>query len=118
MAARKVDLGFYCLGNGIAVANRAVKEYGDYKNVAHISVYGRIRWYVKENYLSAEDKQRIIEQAENYAKKNKAQFEKLPENRQYATLLDNEKVLMKFLGDKRNWTEKLPEMRQYYYEVY
>ena len=34
------------LGNGLTVCNKAVTEHGDYKQIAHISNGGKIKWYV------------------------------------------------------------------------
>ena len=34
------------LGNGLTVCNSAVTEHGDYKQIAHISNGGKIKWYV------------------------------------------------------------------------
>ena len=118
MAARKIDLMFGCLGNGVTVCNKAVMEHGDYKNVAHISVYGKITFYVPLDYLPEEEMSKIQTMADNEAKENKAKFEALPMYRQYATMLDNTRVWRKFCDDKRGVAEKLPEMREYFYEVY
>ena len=42
----RFELFFGCLGNGLAVCNSAVTEHGDYKQIAHISNGGKIKWYV------------------------------------------------------------------------
>ena len=34
------------LGNGLTVCNSAVTEHGDYKQIAHISNGGKIKWYI------------------------------------------------------------------------
>lgn len=34
------------LGNGLTVCNKAVEEHGDYKQIAHISPAGNIKWYI------------------------------------------------------------------------
>lgn len=43
--AKKYDLMYCGLGNGTTVCNRAEEEHGDYKNIAHISDNGKIKYY-------------------------------------------------------------------------
>lgn len=43
---RKFELFMGYLGNGCTVCNKAVEEHGDYKQVAHISNAGNIKFYV------------------------------------------------------------------------
>ena len=42
----RFELFMGCLGNGLTVCNSAVTEHGDYKQIAHISNGGKIKWYV------------------------------------------------------------------------
>ena len=44
----KYDIGMARKGNGITVYNRAEEESGDYKNVAHISDNGTVKYYDKK----------------------------------------------------------------------
>jgi hypothetical protein len=44
----KYDIGMARKGNGITVYNRAEEESGDYKNVAHISDNGVVKYYDKK----------------------------------------------------------------------
>jgi hypothetical protein len=44
----KYDIGMARKGNGITVYNRAEEEAGDYKNVAHISDNGVVKYYDKK----------------------------------------------------------------------
>ena len=60
----KFELFMGCLGNGVTVCNKAVTEHGDYKKVAHISEHGHIKFYVSEDYISADAMQRIKQTAE------------------------------------------------------
>lgn len=46
MRKEKFELFLGCLGNGVTVCNKAVKENGDYKIIAHIAECGKITWYV------------------------------------------------------------------------
>lgn len=66
----KFELFMGCLGNGVTVCNKAVAESGDYKEVAHISEHGVIKFYVSEDYIPAEAMQRI----RNTAEANKVEF--------------------------------------------
>lgn len=40
------ELFMGCLGNGLTVCNKAVMEHGDYKQIAHVSPAGNIKWYI------------------------------------------------------------------------
>lgn len=40
------ELFMGCLGNGLTVCNKAVMEHGDYKQIAHTSPAGNIKWYI------------------------------------------------------------------------
>jgi len=44
----KYDIGMARKGNGITVYNRAEEEKGDYKNIAHISDNGMVKYYDKK----------------------------------------------------------------------
>lgn len=64
MKARKFELFLCCLGNGITVCNKAVREHGSYKIIAHICNNGIIKLYVSEDYIPDEDIQKILRAAE------------------------------------------------------
>lgn len=68
MQARKFELFFGCLGNGITVCNKAVTENNDYKTIAHISNNGMIKLYVSADYIPSEDMRRIERTATNQRK--------------------------------------------------
>lgn len=40
------ELFMGCLGNGLTVCNKAVMKQNDYKQIAHISPAGNIKWYI------------------------------------------------------------------------
>lgn len=42
----KFELFMGSLGNGLTVCNKAVMEHGDYKQIAHVSPAGNIKWYI------------------------------------------------------------------------
>ena len=119
MLAKKFELGMYCLGNGTTVCNKAIKEYGDYKYIAHISVAGNIKLYVSEDYIPAEDMESIRRVAESEGKKFREDFEKRDEHSQYMAILDSlgMKKMFEATNDKRPLHEKLPELREYYYSI-
>lgn len=114
---KNFELFMCCLGNGITVCNKAVMEYGDYKQIAHISNAGNIKLYVSDNYIPAEEMEKI----KNVAKANKekfvANFEKLPKLNQYSKILDALpcQQMCDALRDKRDVSEKIPELREWYY---
>lgn len=47
------------LGNGLTVCNKAVMEHNDYKQIAHISPVGNIKWYVPVSYVPGPELLRI-----------------------------------------------------------
>ena len=47
----KFELFMGCLGNGLTVCNKAVMEHGDYKQIAHISPAGNIKWYIPVEFV-------------------------------------------------------------------
>lgn len=117
MNAIKFDLGLYCLGNGITVCNRAVKENGDYKIVAHISNSGKIKYCVDLSYIPEYAILRINECSETIKNEFAAAFNRYNKERQYSILMENSKVFMKFIGDKRPWKDRFEEMKDYYFDV-
>lgn len=64
MSENKFELFMCCMGNGTTVCNKAVTEHGDYKQIAHISEHGHIKFYVSESYIPADVMQKIKEVAE------------------------------------------------------
>lgn len=53
------ELFMGCLGNGLTVCNKAVMEHGDYKQIAHISPAGNIKWYIPVSSVPGPDLLRI-----------------------------------------------------------
>lgn len=117
--ARKFEIGFYCLGNGTTVANKATMENGDYKTIAHISEGGNIRLYVAESYIPAAEMGKIKAMANRDKAEFMKRFEGLPEVEQYGKIIERvpHEKFMEFVGDKRPLAEKLPAMREYYYTI-
>ena len=81
MAAKNFELFLGCLGNGVTVCNSAVMENGDFKMVAHISVEGKITWYVSEDYPPADALASIQACAEQERVKYEAWLNGLPPRR-------------------------------------
>lgn len=88
MKAKKFELFMCCLGNGITVCNKAVREYGDYKYVAHIGDNGKITWYVSNDYVPEVEKQKIENAAEDQRKEYMKWWNKLSIYEKYGKLLD------------------------------
>lgn len=72
MTAKNFELFIGYLGNGATLANCAVIEGGDYKQIGHISNAGNIKLYVVPDYIPAEAMQKIQETAEEHKKKTLA----------------------------------------------
>lgn len=53
------ELFMGCLGNGLTVCNKAVMEHNDYKQIAHISPAGNIKWYIPVSSVPGPDLLRI-----------------------------------------------------------
>ena len=119
MKAKKFELFMCCLGNGTTVCNKAVREYGDYKTIAHISAAGNIKFYVPGDYIPPEDMARIRSCADSDKAKFRADFEKMDKYEQYGAILDrlNHADFMRVTADKRPFDERLPELREYYYSI-
>lgn len=69
---KKFELFMGCFGNGTTVCNKAVMEHGDYKVIAHITDWGKIKWYVPEATVPEDVKEKIklvaAKDRENYLK--------------------------------------------------
>lgn len=64
--AKKFELFIGYLGNGATVCNSAFMENGDYKQIAHISVAGNIKLYVKEDYIPKDAMEKIKATAQSH----------------------------------------------------
>lgn len=89
MKAQKFKLWMGCLGNGITVCNSAVQEHGDYKHIAHISNGGNITLYVPEDYIPADEYQRISDTARKMRKEFMDEFDRLDETRKYQIMCNS-----------------------------
>ena len=78
-----------CLGNGITVCNKAVREYGDYKKVAHISEKGNIKFYVSDGYIPADAMEKIRNAAERQKESYRKYWESLDVGRKYEIILSS-----------------------------
>lgn len=88
MVKKPVDLGFYCLGNGLTIADRNRMEYGDYKRIAHIQPWGKITWSVRRESLPADDVLTIERHAARMKGEYLAYWHKLPLIDRYDKLLN------------------------------
>lgn len=116
---KNFELWFGCLGNGTTVCNKAVEENGDHKTIAHISVAGNIRFYVKESYIPVGIMEKIKAMADREATEFQKRFEALPLIVQYGKIIDAvpHGKFMEITRDKRPLEEKLPALREYYYSI-
>lgn len=86
---KRFELFMGCLGDGITVCNKAVKENGDYKVIAHIRENGKINWYVDPaSYVPGDALLKIEHTANVQSKKWERWFSAMPEMKQYEFLLD------------------------------
>ena len=113
-----------CLSNGTIVCNKAVKEYGEYKSIARISVGGNIKYYVPEDYISQEGMQTIRKRTDSDKVRFCADFEKMGKYEQYEKILGSFVLyklkpadFLKVAADKRSFDERLLELREYYYSL-
>lgn len=100
------------LGNGLTVCNKAVEEHGDYKQIAHISPAGNIKWYVPIGYVPGPALLRIEHVADAMYHNYKDALERdiaadMP--RMYYRMLDvlPTSALLDFLKDAK--TDTLPD---------
>lgn len=89
MKAKKFELWFGCLGNGITVCNSAVMEHGDFKHIAHIQPYGKVKLYVEKDYIPTEDLKRIYDMAILQKMKYLEWWNKIPLIKRYEMMLDH-----------------------------
>lgn len=73
----KFELFMGFLGNGITLCNKAVEEYGDYKQIGHIGEDGKLRLYVNQNYIPTEAMDTIQKMAHEQRQKYLSWWDKL-----------------------------------------
>lgn len=73
---KKFELDMCWLGGGITVCNKAVKENGEYQQIAHISYTGNIRFYVPVTSIPGPDLLRIEHRANAMYEKAKQTMER------------------------------------------
>ena len=119
MMAGKFELWFGCFGNGTTVCNKAVARNGEYKKIAHISEAGNIRLYVPESHIPPTEMEKIRAMAIRNKAEFRRCFERLPQATQYGKIIDkvSHERFMEIVADKRPLSEKLPEIREYYYTI-
>lgn len=118
--ARKFEMFMGCFGNGTVVANKAVMEHGDYKNVCLISPAGNIKWYVDMGYVPDEDRKRIFKAAEQGKRSFMEWFNNLSVEEQYSQMLRvNSPVVMDILSDKNDLSmgQKVEKYKAKYFDL-
>ena len=76
MVAKKFELFIGYLGNGATVCNKAVCENGDYKQIAHISEAGNIKYYVPVDYIPGDALLRIEHLADTHRENTKQRLDR------------------------------------------
>ena len=118
--ARKFEMFMGCFGNGTVIANKAVMENGDYKNVCWISPAGNIKWYVDMGYVPEEDRKRIFEVAMQGKRSFTEWFNNLTIEKQYSQMLnDTSPVAMELLFDKSGLSmeQKVEKYKEKYFDL-
>ena len=77
------------MGNGLTVCNSAVMEHEDFKHIAHIQPYGKVKLYVDESYIPTEDLNKIYAMAEFQRMKYLEWWRKIPLLKRYEMMLDH-----------------------------
>lgn len=101
MKAKKFELWVGCLGNGFTVCNSAVMEHGDFKHIAHIQPYGKVKLYVEKDYIPTEDLNKIYAMAEFQRMKYLEYWNSLPLKSRYERMLDYLPI-----GEYLEWLEE------------
>jgi len=114
----KFRLFMGCLGYGITVCNAAVMVCGDYKQIAHITPAGNVKLYVDPDYIPAPEMEKINRAAQVEAERFRNKFEFLPVETQYYKILDAMPLaeMHNAIHDPRALSEKLPDLRAWYYQ--
>lgn len=76
MKSNKFELFMCCKGHGLTVANKAVEEHGDYKNICWISPAGNITWYVKPESIPGDALLKIERIAEGYEERARTDLDR------------------------------------------
>lgn len=107
---KNFELFMCCQGNGLTVCNKAVEEHGDYKQIAHISPAGNIKWYVPCGYVPGPDLLRIEHTADAMYHNFKNALERdlaADKIRTYFRMLDalNTSEMVEFINTTQGETE-------------
>lgn len=112
------------LGNGLTVCNKAVEEHGDYKQIAHISPAGNIKWYIPVETIPGPALLRIEHTADCMYQNFKQAMEQdfaADRMRTYFRILDclNTQQFLDFICDVKNDTQetKIEKLKALYLKV-
>lgn len=121
---KNFELFMGCLGNGLTICNKAVMEHGDYKQIAHISPAGNIKWYVPCGYIPGPDLLRIEHTADSMYHNFKSSLERdiqANKARMYFRMLDALSIsgLHSFIDETRDETEenKIEKLKALYLKL-
>ena len=85
---KEFELFIGYLGNGATVCNKAKQENGDYKTIAHITVAGNIKLYVKPDYIPSDAMKRIEETAKHHREETEKRLDLELNHEIYGRILD------------------------------
>ena len=121
---KNFELFMGCLGNGLTVCNKAVMEHGDYKQIAHISPAGNIKWYVPVSYVPGPELLRIEHTADTMRQSFKQAIERdLAANRgrTYFRMLDalSTSDMISFMNENRDESDetKIEKLKALYLKL-
>ena len=107
----KFELFMGCLGNGVTVCNKAIEEHGDYKQIAHISNGGKIKWYIPVDSIPGPALLRIEHTADAMRQNAKQAIERdlaADRGRTYFHMLDTlpYNVFKRFMDESQGETDE------------
>lgn len=126
MTAKKFELFMCCMGNGTTVCNKAVTEHGDYKQIAHISEHGVIKFYVSKNNIPIAELDRILSVAEADKRKFLEKWNKKDYLQKWSYMMDiptigcgyNPMEKVNYDNKELIMKERVPLMEKVFFETY
>lgn len=85
-AAFELFLGHF--GNGITACNKAVTTHGDFEKIAHISVCGKITWYVEPINIPGDSLLKIEHHADVMRVNFERELDTMSKSERYLYLLE------------------------------
>lgn len=121
MSERKFELFMCCLGNGTTVCNKAVLENGDYKIIAHISDFGKVKFRVPAGYIPNDAMEKIKAVAKADRQKFLTEWNKKTVCKKYEIVMDKLPMndFLRLVKDKcLTMEEKVSRAERILFELY